>query len=108
LAIVYQELLSGCLPFRGTNARQLLYQHTKEDPDLESLARADRKVVAQALAKDPADRFASCLDFVASLEAIGVTRIRLAKAVKPPAKSLSDTASDRLADTDAVPRIGPV
>ena len=37
LAIVYQELLTGTVPFDGSNTRQLLVQHTKEEPNLKPL-----------------------------------------------------------------------
>jgi serine/threonine protein kinase len=67
LAVVYQELLTGALPFPGKNVRQLLLQHTKEEPDLSYLPAADRHVVARALAKDPQQRFATCQDFARAL-----------------------------------------
>jgi serine/threonine protein kinase len=67
LAIVYQELLTGTLPFTGQNARQLLLQHTQAEPDLGALPEADRPIVARALAKDPARRFPSCSDLVRAL-----------------------------------------
>lgn len=69
LAVVYQELLTGRLPFRGKNARQLLLQHAGVDPDLTPLPPADLPVVARALTKDPAGRFPSCTEFVAHLTA---------------------------------------
>ena len=68
LAIVYQELLTGTLPFDGKNGRQLLLQHTQTEPNLHALSDADRPVVARALAKKPEDRFPSCLDFVRALQ----------------------------------------
>lgn len=67
LAIVYQELLTGGLPFKGRNARQLMYQHTQTEPDLEPLPVTDRPIVARALAKDPDKRFPSCIDFIRAL-----------------------------------------
>lgn len=67
LAIVYQELLSGSLPFTGRSARQLMHQHCTQEPDLKPLPPADRAVVARALAKDPAQRFPTCLDFIGAL-----------------------------------------
>jgi serine/threonine protein kinase len=69
LAIVFQELLTGTLPFQGKNMRQLLLQHTQQDPDLNPLPSHDRAIVARALAKNPEHRFASCLDFVRALQA---------------------------------------
>jgi serine/threonine protein kinase len=71
LAIVYQELLTGTLPYQGKSARQLLLLHTQAQPDLSPLPPSDRDRVAQALAKDPARRFPTCLDFLRALRAAG-------------------------------------
>jgi serine/threonine protein kinase len=72
LALVYQELLTGGLPFRGKNRRQLLLQHTNKEPDLSLLPAADRPAVARALAKDPGARFPSCTEFIRALGAVVV------------------------------------
>jgi serine/threonine protein kinase len=64
LAIVYQELLTGTLPFQGTNGRQLIFQHLMALPNLEPVPAADRPALARALEKDPAKRFPSCTAFL--------------------------------------------
>jgi serine/threonine protein kinase len=74
LAIVYQQLLTGTLPFNGKNVRQLLMQHMQGEPDLQPLPAGDREVVARALAKTPVARFPSCSDFVQALLA-GLTEV---------------------------------
>src|SRR5205823_181283 len=48
---------------------QLLMQHLTAAPDLTPLPVRDRPAVAQALAKAPDERFASCLEFVQALVA---------------------------------------
>ncbi len=68
LAIVYQEMLVGTLPFPGRTAAQLAKQHTQADPQLMSLPAADRPVIARALAKKPEDRYPSCREFVDALQ----------------------------------------
>src|SRR5262245_1139496 len=68
LAIVYQELLTGKRPFNGTNTRQLIMQHMSAVPDVSPLPPADRPVIFRALSKAPADRFATCADFVSALK----------------------------------------
>jgi len=73
LAIVYQQMLTGALPFPGRTPAQLAKQHTQAEPNLQSLCEHDRKVVGRALAKDPAARFESCCDFVAALRGETVT-----------------------------------
>jgi serine/threonine protein kinase len=71
LAIAYQELLTGTLPFSGGNARQLMLKHCMAEPDLSALPEADRPAVQKALSKDPAQRFASCMEFLRALEDTG-------------------------------------
>ena len=77
LAIVYQQMLTGTLPFPGKTPAQLAKQHTQDEPNLQALSQADQQVVRQALAKRPDDRFASCRKFLAALstgDASGVGR----------------------------------
>src|SRR4051794_6836843 len=67
LAIVYQELLTGVRPFPGSTMRQLVLQHLQSPPDIASLPANDRPPVLRALAKNPDDRFPTCLEFVQAL-----------------------------------------
>jgi serine/threonine protein kinase len=69
LAIVYQEMLTGALPFPGNTAAQLASQHLNSKPRLDSLSPEDAAVIARALAKNPLDRFANCREMVAALSA---------------------------------------
>src|SRR5262249_16230414 len=67
LAVVYQELLTGQLPFTGRNTRELLVRRVKGTPALSPLPEADRPVLARALARAPNERYASCTEFVRAL-----------------------------------------
>lgn len=67
LAAIYQELLTGAHPFRVARLRDLAGDSWHE-PDLEPLPAGDRDAVARALARNPADRFPSCSDFVRALQ----------------------------------------
>ena len=69
LGLVYVELLTGCFPYSGQTAEQLMYQHLNSEPDLSSLSREDEVGVRRALSKSPAHRFPSCLAFVQALSA---------------------------------------
>ena len=60
LAIVYQEMLTGTLPFPGRSTAQLAEQHARTRPRLMPLPSPDREIIARALAKDPQQRFPSC------------------------------------------------
>jgi serine/threonine protein kinase len=68
LAVSYQELLTSVLPFSGVTIHQLALQVTTQPPDLSPLPEADRPILARALAREPRDRFPSCLDFIEALK----------------------------------------
>src|SRR5205085_7771575 len=82
LAIVYQELLSGSLPYPGKTFTDLRQQHMTHEPDLNPLPATERSVVARALAKNPQMRFASCIDFIPAL-ASGSVLVPMAPTPKP-------------------------
>ncbi len=67
LAIVYQEMLVGKLPFSAVTSAELTLQHMHDEPDLSSLPMTDRYVLARALSKDPKQRYPSCGEMVHAL-----------------------------------------
>jgi len=67
LAILYQELLTGTLPFAGQTAAELTLQHMHESPNLDALDEGDRFAISQALAKGKDHRFDNCKAFIAAL-----------------------------------------
>ncbi len=68
LAIVYQELLTGTLPFRGRTTAQLANEHLNKAPNLESIPLNERPILSKALSKKPQVRFGDCREFVMALE----------------------------------------
>jgi serine/threonine protein kinase len=68
LAIVYQELLTGTLPFRGRTAAQLANEHVNKTPNLDAVPLMERSVIAKALSKKPHMRFGDCREFMRALE----------------------------------------
>jgi hypothetical protein len=64
LAITYCELRGGRLPFEGKNSAEWAGAHLYHAPDLTMLPDDERPAVARALAKDPHDRWPSCMEFV--------------------------------------------
>ena len=73
LAVVYQQLLTGTVPFFHESVYDLMMQHLSAEPDLSGLPEEDRSVVARALAKVPDQRFPSCMEFVQALLGLGLT-----------------------------------
>jgi serine/threonine protein kinase len=68
LAATYVELRRGRPLFRSPNMMELMVQHLQRAPDLDGLAPAEQSVLLRALAKAPADRQPSCLEFYRDLE----------------------------------------
>ncbi len=69
LAVSYFELLTGELPIKAKNVRQLALLHATASPNLTRLPESDREAVGRALAKEPRERFPSCTAFIEALEA---------------------------------------
>ncbi len=67
LAIVYQQMLTGRLPFTGESIARLATQHLHSQPDLTLLSAADQPIIARALSKDPQRRFPNCRAMVDAL-----------------------------------------
>ena len=72
LACVAFQLLTGDLPFRADQGPPVLLAHVTSPPPSLTARRPDLpgavdQVMARAMAKDPAERYASCLDFAGAL-----------------------------------------
>jgi serine/threonine protein kinase len=105
LAIVYYEVRTGSIPFDGRNPRQLMFQHCIQAPDLKLLPPEERGVVARALAKEPADRFPCCKDFIAALhtDRRPAKRERTVVAARAPGKQENGLMPARLNDSTVRP-----
>lgn len=103
LAIVYQEMLTGVLPFPGATAAQLASQHLHSRPRLESLPPCDQPIVERALSKQGSERFKNCRTLIDTLLAAGRGAATNGVAREGAPASLADreTASDDGQDTDA-------
>ena len=88
LAIVYQELATGALPFRGQSAAALAAQHVHGEPDLSGLAPHERFAIGKALSRDPARRFGSCRELIARLAQRGSGAVMTG--LNPPGASRGD------------------
>src|SRR5205085_10706641 len=57
--IVLYEMLTGRVPFEGESAGEILMKHLTSPPDLSKLPTEYIPIVSKALAKNPAQRFAT-------------------------------------------------
>ncbi len=69
LALIYQEMLTGVHPFRNLNQRQMASAKLRGKPDLGLAPATDRPILLKALSAEPDNRYATCSEFVAALEA---------------------------------------
>ncbi len=70
LAITYYELRTGQLPYESTVVADVVAAVSRGDLRFAALNASERVVVRRATALDPAERFASCQQFVAALRAV--------------------------------------
>ncbi len=68
LAATYVELRLGRHLFPGKGLHQVAEQHRKSEPKLDPLPAAEQAVLKQALAKDPDQRFPTCVAFTRALK----------------------------------------
>jgi hypothetical protein len=67
--IILFEMLTGHPPFEGETPAEVLMKHQLDTPDLNKVPAAMRPVLEQALAKDPAKRFATVLELARAVDA---------------------------------------
>ena len=70
LAIVYQELLTSTLPFRGRTTAQLANEHLHKAPNLEAIPLLERPILSKALSKKPQMRFSDCRELIRAIERV--------------------------------------
>jgi hypothetical protein len=74
--IILYEMLTGKVPFDGESSAEILMKHLTAQPDLSKLPPGYAPIVGQALAKDPAKRYASMADMARAVEALSPTPSR--------------------------------
>lgn len=92
LGVVMYEMATGRLPFDGDNPVAIAMQHVHEPPVppralVPDMPEGLERVILRALAKNPADRYASAQDFLDDLN-----RVKQGREVPPP-PAFSDQAT---------------
>lgn len=95
--IILYEMITGHCPFDGETAGEILMKHLTATPDVSPLPAACRQIVAKALAKNPADRYANMRDMAQELE--GQT---------PSSAPIAETVAYQAKPAAAAPAAGPV
>src|SRR4051812_17793367 len=68
--ILLYEMLTGRVPFDGESAGEILMKHLTSTPDLSALPFEFVPIVSKALAKNPAQRYASLAEMAQAVEAL--------------------------------------
>jgi hypothetical protein len=81
--IILYEMLTGRVPFEGESAGEILMKHLTSPPDLSKLPAEYQPIVARALAKNPAHRYASMAEMAKAVEGLAADQRRPAAAPRP-------------------------
>jgi hypothetical protein len=83
-ALTWYEMRTGRRALPAANQVDLLQQHLTGKPDVSDVPQTEQKVLLRALAKEPDQRFPSCVAFVQALAQEGIAR---PQAAAPPARA---------------------
>lgn len=82
--VIIYEMLTGRVPFDGESAGEVLMKHLTAPPDLGAVPGPLVPVVAKALSKDPAHRYASMAEFAQAVEqATGIAPVSVREVAAP-------------------------
>ena len=112
-ACVAYEALAGMPPFQRDTELALLYAHVSHEPPpltpyRPELPHAVNAVMARALAKSPADRFATCQQFVAALQEAIESSPEPAVPVAEVPRQPGPVSGPTVAQLAAGPAAGPI
>ena len=113
LGIVIYEVFTGHVPFPAATPKEAMLRRVQEDPALAGPRAAGLPpdlvpVLRKALAREPGDRFASCLEMLASLKAAGAElAARATDSVEAPTPAPDPAADSGDQPTRLVPGLRP-
>ena len=84
--IILYEMLTGRVPFEGESAGEILMKHLTAPPDLSKVPKEYVDIVAKALSKNPAHRYANMAEMAKAVEVVGMKAQPVAAA--PPKKAV--------------------
>jgi hypothetical protein len=85
--IILYEMLTGRVPFEGESAGEILMKHLTAPPDLSKVPKEYVDIVAKALSKNPAHRYANMAEMAKAVEVVGMKAAPVAPAGAKPMKA---------------------
>ncbi|MBY0521799.1 MAG: serine/threonine protein kinase [Gemmataceae bacterium] len=105
--IMLYEMLTGRVPFEGESAGEILMKHLTSPPDLSKLPAAYIPIVGKALAKNPAQRYATMAEMAKAVELLGGAAPVDVPAPRPVAPPRVAPAAAKAEVQDAIPSVLP-
>ncbi len=104
LGVVFYEMLTGQVPFRGTDAMQTIMKHLSEPPPaLPEACRAYQPIISKLMAKNPDDRPQSAMQLIRALQKRSSPRTAPAPGPATPPGEASVAAQPQPASTSTPP-----
>jgi hypothetical protein len=104
--VILYEMLTGRVPFDGESSGEILMKHLTSPPDLSKVPAEWVPIVAKALSKNPAHRYASMADMARDVEAVGQERAAGPVPVAPRGgRGLAALPAAPAGDARRVPRV---
>jgi len=111
LGVVAYQCLTGVVPYDGEDSFSIGYKHITEPIPTPQLISADERrlfeVVKRMLMKDPADRFQTCEELIASLQGQPIATAGFARAGGPPTPARPTAAPPPIASQPTTPINSP-
>jgi hypothetical protein len=101
--VILYEMLTGRVPFDGESSGEILMKHLTAPPDLSKVSAEYVPILAKALAKNPAQRYASMAEMARAVEALGADSSRVPAA----APGVGARSPDRAPTPGAAPARPP-
>jgi hypothetical protein len=92
--VVLYEMLTGHVPFDGESSAEILMKHLTSPPDLNKVPSDWVPIVAKALSKNPAHRYATMGEMARDVEAIGLDSARPAEPVRQAKVARAETPAE--------------
>jgi len=107
--IILYEMLAGHVPFDGESSGEILMKHLTAPPDLSRVPVEYRPILARALAKNPAHRYASLAEMAREVEAQGQETGRVPAGASRPVPPAADARQEARAPRpeEAIPSVLP-
>jgi len=105
--IILYEMLTGRVPFEGESAGEILMKHLTAPPDLSKLPAEYVPIVAKALAKNPAQRYANIGEMARAVENLAGVKVETVtvRPIMPVPPAAPQEVPIRLED---IPSVVPV